>query len=77
MLDRFAKIRGRGVLHFANHKSADLRWRVLLATRFHPGIPVTVCDDLEGNIGEVFLHFRVFEFPADQPGKISEASVLC
>ena len=62
----FAQIGFGGFFHFAQHFGGNLRRRKLFALCFHPSVAVFGFHDFEGHQIDVFLHFFVFKFVADQ-----------
>ena len=62
----FAQVVLGGLLHLAQHFSADLGRRDLLAPNLHPGIAVVGGGDGVRHQVDVFLHFLFGEFATDQ-----------
>jgi hypothetical protein len=69
MLDRLSEVVGSSVPHLSNNKGSDLRWRVLLASCFHPSVTVGVGDNLEGNVGDILLNLGVFKLSSNQSAR--------
>ena len=61
-----AEMRLGGLLHLLQDEGGNLRRRILLAVRGHPGVAVGGLDDLVGHETHVLLGHRVVEGSADQ-----------
>ena len=64
---RRSQMRLGGLLHLLQHEGGNLRRRILLAVRRHPGVAVGGLDDLIGDEAHVLLGHGIVERPADQP----------
>ena len=63
----FAQILFGGLLHLGEDHGRDLGGGIDLAPDVDMGVAVLGLDDLVGQDLQVPLHFRVAEFPADEP----------
>ena len=64
--DGLAEMSLRRLLHLLQREGGNLRGRILLAVRRHPGVAVAGLDDLIGDEADVLLGHRIVERPADQ-----------